>query len=151
MVKQNFWNLWLNTNNLPFFWVIRIIYSNNERSAKFLKKNAFLTFSCRYLKFNILEQFEFRIQSGKNNWCLYTYRKIWKICFLTFCNIHYTILSTAFSTLLVCTFTYKNYKASKITFLQRLYVLFYFSLFSALKVSLEKNELYVLINLVHKY
>ena len=89
-----------------------------------------------YLKFNKLEQFEFRIQSGKNNWCLYTYRKIWKICFLTFCNIHYTILSTAFSTLLLCTFTYKNYKASKITFLQRLYVLFYFSLFNALKVFL---------------
>ena len=50
--------------------ITRTIYSNSERSKQFLKQNAFLTLSWRFLTI--------RIQIGKNNWDQETHRKIWK-------------------------------------------------------------------------
>ena len=50
--KQNF--LKLSRKYLRF---TRTIYSNSESSEQFLKQNAFLTYSRRFLRFNTLEQF----------------------------------------------------------------------------------------------
>ena len=39
-----------------------LIYLNSERSEHFLKQNAYLTYSWRFLISNILEQLEFRLE-----------------------------------------------------------------------------------------
>ena len=39
---------------------MRTVYSNSERSEQFLKQNAFLTCSQRFLKSNIWEKFKFK-------------------------------------------------------------------------------------------
>ena len=63
MVEKNF-----------FFEITRTIYFNSERSEQFLKQNALLTCSWRFLKsINYIKTI--RIQIGKNNWDLETYRK----------------------------------------------------------------------------
>ena len=49
-------------------------FTNSERSVQFLKQNAFLTFSWRFPRSNTLEQLD-RIQIGRNNWDLESYRK----------------------------------------------------------------------------
>ena len=47
------------------FEVCRTIYSNSERSKQFFKQNSFLTWSWRrFLRFNILEQFEFKYENN---------------------------------------------------------------------------------------
>ena len=43
-----------------------------ETSEQFLKQNAFLTSSCRFLRFDVLEKLRLKIE--KNNWGLQTYR-----------------------------------------------------------------------------
>ena len=51
------------------------IYSNSEWSEKFLKQNAFLTYSWRFLRSNIvLEKLEFK--SERKNWDLKTCKKL---------------------------------------------------------------------------
>ena len=57
-----------------FFEITRPIYSNSERSDQFLKQNAFLTFSWRFLRSNILEQL-YAIEIGKNYWDSEIFRK----------------------------------------------------------------------------
>ena len=42
--------------------ITRTIYSNSERSEQFLKPNAFLTYSWRFLRSNKLEQFELKLE-----------------------------------------------------------------------------------------
>ena len=51
--------------------------TNIEKSEQFLKQNAFLTCSWRFLKTNTLEQLQFKLE--KNNWELETYRKSLKM------------------------------------------------------------------------
>ena len=48
------------------FEITRTIHSNSERLEQFLKQNAFLTHSWRFLRSNYLEQLEFK--SEKNSW-----------------------------------------------------------------------------------
>ena len=40
----------------------KTIYSNSERSVQFLKQNDFLTCYWRFLKYNTLEQLEFKLE-----------------------------------------------------------------------------------------
>ena len=56
------------------FEISRTIYSKSERSDQFLKQNAVLTFSWRFLRSNIL-CITIRIQIGRNYWDLETCRK----------------------------------------------------------------------------
>ena len=55
VIKKKFWG-W-RQRICKFFEITRSIYSNSERSVQFLKQNAFLTCSCRFLRSNTLEQF----------------------------------------------------------------------------------------------
>ena len=43
------------------FEITRTIYSNSERSEQFLKQNAPLTYSWRFLRSNTLEQLKFKL------------------------------------------------------------------------------------------
>ena len=60
-------------NYIPIFEITRTIYSNSESSVQFLKQNAFLTCSWRFLRDNTLEQFGLKLE--KNNWDLETNSK----------------------------------------------------------------------------
>ena len=44
------------------FEITRTIYSNSERSVQFLKQTDFLTCPWRFLKYNTLEQLEFKLE-----------------------------------------------------------------------------------------
>ena len=58
------------------FEITRAIYWNSERSKQFLKQNAFLTCSWRFLRSNTLEKIrKDRIDNWKKNWDLETCRK----------------------------------------------------------------------------
>ena len=46
------------------FEITRTIYSNIERREQFLKQNAFLTYSWRFLRSNTLEQLEFQFEKS---------------------------------------------------------------------------------------
>ena len=56
VIEKNFWNSRLKAENLQNFEITRTIYLNSERSDQFLKQEAFLTCSWRFLGSNILEQ-----------------------------------------------------------------------------------------------
>ena len=61
----------------PLVEIKRTNYSNSERSGQFLKPNAFLTYSWRFCRSNIIEQLEFKLEIGKK-WDLETCRKVRK-------------------------------------------------------------------------
>ena len=56
------------------FEINKTIYLNSEWSVQFLKQNAFLTCSWRFFRSSKLSR-TIRIQIGKKNWNLETYRK----------------------------------------------------------------------------
>ena len=58
LIKKNFWNLRLKAKNLQNF----LDHMSSERSEQFLKQNAFLTCSWRFLRSNILEQLDFKLE-----------------------------------------------------------------------------------------
>ena len=58
------------------FWNLRSIYSNSERSDQFLKQNAFLTCSWRFLRYDILELLKFKYED--NYWDLKSTGKVRK-------------------------------------------------------------------------
>ena len=45
-----------------FYLIFKTIYLNSERSEQFLKQNAVLTYSWRFLRSNELEQLEFKLE-----------------------------------------------------------------------------------------
>ena len=53
VIEKNFWNSRLKAENLQKFETAWTFFSNSERSALFLKQNAFLTCSWRFLRTNI--------------------------------------------------------------------------------------------------
>ena len=75
-------NFFLSSLNQIWYFVTKIvlvikmtrtIYSNSERSGKFLVTESFFNFSWRFLRSNRLEKLWFKLE--KNNWGLETCRK----------------------------------------------------------------------------
>jgi len=60
VIEKNFSYSRLKPENLQIFEITRTIYLNSERSEQFLKQNAFLTYSWRFMKTNKLKQLEFK-------------------------------------------------------------------------------------------
>ena len=50
------------TDSQEFATILRSIYSNSERQLQFLKHNAFVTFSGRFLRSDTLEKLEFKLE-----------------------------------------------------------------------------------------
>ena len=62
MIEKNFFSEAEGREFAKYFKITRIINSNSERSVQFMKNNAFLTCSWRFLRANTLEQLEFKLE-----------------------------------------------------------------------------------------
>ena len=60
--KRYFWSSRLKTENLKKIEVTRTIYSISERLEQFLKQNAFLTYSWRFLRSTKSNKLEFKLE-----------------------------------------------------------------------------------------